>query len=101
MALIGAAAGAGLLGGALLGKKRAQSQLQQQPMAPAPTDATAITPPAPPIVNPADQQLAANAAGLKQRKRAARGSLLTNPTAPASSAGAVVPRYATRSLLGS
>jgi hypothetical protein len=76
MALLGGGLLAGAAAGRLLGKKKPGDQ----PLAPGPTSPQgALAPPAPPIVNPADANMAANAAGMKQRKRAARGSLLTNP----------------------
>lgn len=101
MALIGAAAGAGLVGGTLLGRKKAGQQ-QQPTLAPGPTDAqpSAITPPAPPVIDPGANQAAANLAGKKVRKRAAAGSLLTNPKAPVSSAMPVGARSQPRSLIG-
>lgn len=76
--------GAGMLAGKLLGRKN-----QQQPatLAPGPTNANeqALNPPAPPVFDPAAMNAAATQAAIKQRKRAAGGSLLTNPTAPKSS----------------
>jgi hypothetical protein len=94
-----------LLGGGLLAAKLLKKKAKPQTLAPAPVDTGEtggnLTPPAPPIVNPADMQTAAIAAANKARKRAARGSLLTNPTAPKSNTMPVAPRLQQRSLLGS
>lgn len=97
-----------MLGGALLnkalnrGKKQDEPQTQQ-PLAPGPTTATpnALAPPAPPILNPADANAQALAAGQKARKRAAQGSLLGGAKVPTSNTMPVAPRYAQRTLLGS
>lgn len=105
LALAGAAAGAGLLGGSLLGRKKKQNQ--DQTLAPGATNANQastpepVAPPSPPIVNPGDQNAAAQQAGAKQRKRAAAGSLLTMPKAPASSTPRPGARYSRPTLLGS
>lgn len=91
-----------MLGGALLGRA---AKKKPNTLAPGPTNAAdgvePVGTPEPPVVDPGQQQAAAQVAGGKQRKRAALGSLLTNPKAPASSTMPVAPRYATRSLLGS
>jgi len=93
--------GAGLLAGKLLGGKKKDQQAQT--LAPSPTNANAdaIKPPAPPVVNPGEQQAAAQRAGQVQRKRAATGSLLSSPKAPASNTMPVTPKLQPRSLLGS
>lgn len=96
----------GLLAGAVgtrlaMGKREGQ---QQPTLAPGPADTTQgqtlLTPPAPPIVNPADANNQANQAATRQRKRAARGSLLTNPISTSTTAP-VAPRLNQRTLLGS
>lgn len=92
--------GAGMLASKLFGGKKTNPQ--DQTLAPGSTpQPDAITPPAPPIVNPGEQQAASKAAGVKTRKRAAAGSLLTAPKAPASSTMPVGARLQPRSLLGS
>lgn len=96
--------GAGLLAGAGASKlANRKKESEPPPLAPSPTDANpnTLAPPAPPIVNPAEAQAQGLAAGLKQRKRAAGGSLLTNRMAPVSGKMPVKPRSAPRTLLGS
>lgn len=99
MALIGA----GMLAGRLMSRKRGEATNPDQPLAPGPTNTatTGLPPPAPPILDPAAMNQQALGAATRQRKRTAAGSLLTNPTAPVSQVQRPVPRYATRSLLGS
>lgn len=95
--------GGGLLAGAAATKLLTRNKKDDQQLAPGPTtpDPNALAPPAPPIVNPADANAQATAAATRQRKRTARGSLLTNPQAPVSNAMPVAPRYARPTLLGS
>lgn len=97
--------GAGLLAGAgaskLAGRKNNQ-QAETPPLAPGPTGATpnALAPAAPPILNPADANAKALAAGQKQRKRSAQGSLLTTGL-PKSTTMPVAGRLNRPTLLGS
>lgn len=98
MALLAGGMLAGAVGSKLANRNRGQNQDQQ--LAPAPTEQSTLAPPAPPIMNPADANAAANTAATQQRKRAARGSLLTNPL-PKSSIMPVAPRTRQRTLLGS
>lgn len=68
-----------------IAKQKKQLAAAQQPLAPAPAlDTAALTIPTPPVLDPGAKQALANGAALKQRKRAAGGSLLTSPKAPAS-----------------
>lgn len=92
----------GLLAGAGAAKlaSRKKDQPQNQSLAPGPTTPDALAPPAPPILNPADVNAAGLAAGQRQRKRAAGGSLLTNPIAPLSNTMPVPGRTSQRTLLG-
>lgn len=92
--------GAGLLGGAVATKLATRGKKDDQQLAPQPTDQNPLAPPAPPILDPADMNAQAQQAGMKQRKRAAAGSLLTAPVKPASNVAGVAPRYAQRTLLG-
>jgi len=96
-----------LMGGSMLmsylQNRNANKAPNAKQLAPGPTDTTVdtIKPPAPPIADPGQQQAAAGAAAVKVRKRAAAGSLLSNPQTPVSSTQPVKPRYARASLLGS
>lgn len=92
----------GMLAGAVGNKLANRKPAPDAQLAPGPTDMQSggLAPPAPPIVNPADANNAANAAALRQRKRTARGSLLTNPVST-STTPIVAPRLAQRTLLGS
>lgn len=91
--------GVGLLVGTALARRKKQGQ---QTLAPGPTgQVEAITPPTPPVIDPGQQQATAQQAGVRQRKRAAAGSLLTNPQAPTSSLRPIAARLQPRSLLGS
>lgn len=100
MALLAGGMLAGAVGTKLAARKRKPDE--QAPLAPGPTDAQngTLAPPAPPIMNPADVNMAANAAGMRQRKRTARGSLLTNPLST-STTMPVPARTSQRTLLGS
>lgn len=99
LGLIGAGMAAGSAIGGLLSKRK---QNQQQTLAPGPTNAgqDALAPPAPPIVDPAEANMTARQAGIRQRKRAAQGSLLTAPVSKSTTPG-VAARYAKPTLLGS
>lgn len=92
----------GLAIGGLVALNAAQAlrrrKTEAPPLAPAPV--AAITPPAPPTVLPGANQAAAATAGLKQRKRAAGGSLLTRPQAPISSLKPTGSVAKPRSLIG-
>jgi hypothetical protein len=79
---------------------RGKKENQQQTMAPGPV-VDPIGTPKSPIVDPGAQQAAATQAAVKVRKRAAVGSMLTQPKAPKSSVAPVAPRLARASLLGS
>lgn len=78
-------------------KKAADQQLAPGPAANSPA---ALSTPTPPVLDPGKNQSLANGAALKQRKRAAGGSLLTRPTAPKSNAMPVPARTMPRSLVG-
>lgn len=76
--------------------KKAKAAAAQ--LAPSPVDA--LTPPSPPIVQPGVNEGLAQAAATKQKKRAARGSLLTSPIAPASNIAGVAAKTIKKSLIG-
>lgn len=96
LALLAGGMLAGAVGTKLAGKKRQD----EQPLAPGPTGAQgALAAPEPPIVNPGDANAQANAAAMRQRKRTARGSLLTAPVSASTTPG-VAPRLNRRTLLG-
>lgn len=97
--------GAGMLANRLLSRKKQPDQTDQS-LAPGPTNAGtqangALTPPAPPILDPAAANQQALQAGQRQRKRAAAGGLLTGARVPTSNVMPVAPRYAQKTLLGS
>lgn len=97
--MTGLAIGGALAGGLLAGKKmKGQQQAQTPPMAPGPTEnGTPADMPQPPAVNPGGDLAQANAAGAKQRKRAALGGLMTRPLPKA---GAMVPKTRPKTLTG-
>jgi len=81
-------------------KKAAEQQATIASLAPGPASPAALTAPTPPVMDPGAKQALANGAALKQRKKAAGGSLLTRPTAPKSNAMPVPARTMPRSLVG-
>lgn len=100
--MTGIALGGMALNAFMQGRKIASQKKQladaQQPLAPAPVPAP-ITAPTPPVLDPgANRSLAAGAA-LKQRKKAAGGSLLTSPRLPKSNTMPVPSRVMPRSLV--
>jgi hypothetical protein len=66
------------------------------PLAPGPVES--LAPPKPPTILPGVNEGIAQAAGQKQRKRAAAGSLLTRPKPPVAGAAPVTAKP--RSLIG-
>jgi len=92
---IGALAAANVVQGL---RKKKNSLATDQPLAPAPVEA--LAPPKPPTTLPGADEAAAQTAALKQRKRAAQGSLLTKPIAPKSNVKPMAPRLAPKSLIG-
>lgn len=92
----------GMLAGAGAAKlaSKKKTPATDAPLAPGPTQAAAQATPATPVVNPSEAQATANAAGVKARKRAAAGSLVTNQIGPKSSTMPVPPRTRPRTLIG-
>lgn len=94
----------GLFTGLALGGMAAFSAIQalrkkkEAPLAPPPV--APIGMPTPPLIDPAANNAAAQTAGLKQRKRAFAGSLLTHPQAPLSQVPGIGAKTAPKSLIG-
>lgn len=77
--------------------RKAADQLAPGPAAQSPA---ALSTPTAPLLDLGKNQSLANGAALKQRKKAAGGSILTRPTAPKSNAMPVPARTMPRSLVG-
>lgn len=85
--MTGLALGGMAVVGAIQARKNAQlkKKLDAVPLAPPPVPApAALTTPTPSVMDPGVKQSLGNVAALKQRKKAAGGSLLTNPKPPKS-----------------